>query len=177
MRRRFALLALLTLVLAGCAVGDSARYDAALSRWQVRPVGHYLLRTYDELGGHRCGQAVEVRDETLERVVSNTCAHPNLWTVDWLFRHVARSRQDDRRCSKLVAGIGCICHAASQVQVEYDAALGYPREITTWETWRAAWWEIGYWRYVVQSGQLPSCAVPAAGPQWRVVVRELRPLP
>jgi hypothetical protein len=76
-----------------------------------------------------------------------------------------------------VVGLGCVCQHAVETRVEYDPALGYPREIQTRQTWRANWQEQGYWHYAVRSRSLPDCTPPASAFFRRVVVVELRPLP
>jgi hypothetical protein len=173
---RFLPLTLIALALAGCGAPAGARYLAARERWQARPVGHYLLRTFEDVRGQRCAQAVEVRDESLVRVISNSCQHPNLWTVSWLFNHVANAQQGYAACA-LLDPSGCVCRYATEVEAAYDAALGYPREIVTRQTWQPDWRSMGYWRHAIASGGMPSCAPPVADPGWVVVVRELRPLP
>jgi hypothetical protein len=177
MRRQVILLAFLALILSGCGASAAMRYDAALRLWKAQPLAHYLLRTREEVGGHTCGQTVEIRGEVLERVVSNTCAHPNLWTVGWLFRHVQRASESSTSCAFFEPGTGCVCRRATDVQVVYDAVLGIPREITTRETSRPDWQSQAYYRYLLLHGRPPQCAPSATSPGWHILVREIRPLP
>jgi hypothetical protein len=176
MNHRLAL-ALLSLALAGCGALGGTPHDAALLRWQARPTAHYLLRTREEVGGRVCGQSVEVRDEKVLRILSDTCDHPTLWTVSWLFDYAAKSRVPFERCARYEPGVGCVCRDAIEVQAEYDPATGYPRVIVTRPIWRAAWQGVGYWHYTARNGALPNCTTPFSSPGRRVVVRELRPLP
>jgi hypothetical protein len=168
--------ALLALLLAGCGAVSEAQYTIALRRWQSRPVDHYLLRTYEEIRGRRCAQAVEVRDEQLVRIVSNTCQH-TLWTVSWLFTFASGSSEAFSACALLVPGVGCVCRYDTEVRATYDAVSGYPRQIHKREVWRVDWQSAAYWRYLATRGQPPTCTPPAVDPGRRVVVRELRPLP
>jgi hypothetical protein len=174
---RSALLALLALSLAGCGVPGGTLHDAALRRWQAQPIAHYLLRTGEEVGGHLCGQTVEVRDEAIVRILENTCTHPTLWTISWLFDYAGRSQAAVDRCARYESDTGCICRDAVDVQVDYEPAGSYPRSITTRQAWRAAWQGMGYWRYILRHAELPNCAPPFSDPGRRVMVREVRPLP
>lgn len=177
MRGRIVLLGLLALALAGCGALPDARYGAALRRWQARPLGHYLLRTYEEVGGQRCGQMVEVRGEQVIQILSNTCRHPTLWTVTWLFNRAGRGRPAYEACAKLAPGAGCVCRNTTELQATFDPALGYPSEIVERQSWRADWQSMDYWRYAIGNGALPNCTPPFNDPGNRVVVREIRPLP
>jgi hypothetical protein len=175
MTYRITLLALLALALAGC--GADTQHSAALRRWQTRPLRHYLLRTREEVRGTLCGQTVEVRDEQVLRILSDTCAHPTLWTVGWLFSYAERGQVAVDRCARYDPDAGCICRDAIELQVEYDPNLGYPRAITMRQIWVAAWLGTGYWSYLARHGTLADCTTPFNDSGRRVVVRELRPLP
>jgi hypothetical protein len=172
---RLAWMLLLVLALAGC--GADPRHAAALRRWEARPPTHYLLRTREEVRGKLCGQMVEVRDEQVLRILSDTCAHPTLWTVSWLFSYVERAAVPAERCARYEPDAGCVCRDAVDMQVEYDPALGYPRAITTRQIWSAAWQGLGYWSYLARHGALADCTAPFNDSGRRVVVRELRALP
>ncbi|HEX9370891.1 MAG TPA: hypothetical protein VF897_07780 [Roseiflexaceae bacterium] len=176
MAHRIALLALLMLILSGCGAVADARRAAALRRWQARPIAHYLLRTREDLGGQRCGQAVEVRGEELVRIVANTCPQPNLWAVSWLFTFVAKAQAAVETCARLDAGVGCVCRRSVDLEVTYDPSTGIPREIVTRQTWRAAWQSWAYWRYVARQAALPDCTPPFSDPGHRVT-SELQALP
>jgi hypothetical protein len=175
MIHRIALLVLLALALAGC--GADTRHNAALRRWQARPLTHYLLHTREEVRGKPCGQVVEVRDEKVVRIVSDTCAHPTLWTVTWLFNYVERAPMTVDRCVRYESDSGCVCSHDIEVRVEYDPQLGYPRAIATRQVWSAAWQGAGYWNYLARHGALADCTTPFNDIGRRVVVREIRPLP
>ncbi|HET9221346.1 MAG TPA: DUF6174 domain-containing protein [Roseiflexaceae bacterium] len=175
MDHRLVLLMLLALGLAGCRA--DSRHAAAQRRWEARPAAHYLLRTREDVRGKLCGQMVEVRDEQVVRILSDTCAHPTLWTVSWLFRYVERAGVAAERCARYEPGSGCVCRDAVEMQVEYDPTLGYPRTITTRQIWSAAWQDLGYWSYLARHGTLADCTAPFNDRGRRVVVRELRPLP
>lgn len=170
-------LALLALLLAGCSLPAALDDNAAQRRWQARPITHYLLRTTDIIGGITCEQSVEVRGEQLIQILGNTCQHPNLWTVSWLFHHASSARNPIDRCTLRDPAAGCLCRSATAVQVEYDPVHGFPRTIVVQQTWRANWQGAGYWLYTAQHIALPSCAPPVASPSSRVVVRELKLLP
>lgn len=169
--------ALLALALAGCGARPDARYDAALRRWQSQPIAHYSLHTREVVGGKPCAQIVEVRDEQIVRVINNTCQHPNLWTISWLFIFVAKSRTPVDRCALLDPAGGCVCRDDIDLQVEYEPARGYPSTIIARQTWRADWQGLGYWWYAARHLALPSCAPPFNDPGRRVVVRAFTPLP
>jgi hypothetical protein len=177
MIQRVAILTILTFALTDCGALGGSSYDEALRLWQARPLSHYLLRTYEVVGGHPCGQIVEVRDEALVRIISDTCQHPTLWTVSWLFNYAGKAHMAVERCARLALGAGCVCRDAVDLQVAYDPILGYPREIITRQTWQAAWQRPSYWMYVARHGKLPDCTPPFIDPGRQVVVRELRPLP
>jgi hypothetical protein len=168
----FALVALI-----GCGAPPGISHESARRLWEARLVHHYLLRVDDEARGIRCDQAIEVRGEEFERLVSSTCARPIPWTVSSLFIYAAWMRADAGRCVRQVVGVGCICRAEVQLQVVYDRALGYPREIQLRQSWRPTWGEQAYWRHAVQSRALPDCTPPATLITRRIVVTELRPLP
>lgn len=177
MRRHASLIVLFALALCGCLSTAAMRYDAALRQWRAQPLAHYLLRTREQIGGRTCGQTVEVRGEVLTRIVSNTCMHPQLWTVDWLFRHVERSSTPTQSCASFASGIGCVCRRAVELQVTYDQALGVPREITTRESASSDWLSQEYYRYLLLHGRPPQCGTAATSPVWHIVVREIRALP
>jgi hypothetical protein len=174
---RGALLALLALVMAGCGSLADTRHNAALRRWQAQPIGHYLLRTREEVGGRICGQTVEVRDEAVVQILNNTCTHPTLWTISWLFEYAARSQAAVERCARYESDSGCICRDAIDVQVEYEPALGYPGSITIRQAWQPAWQSTGYWRYILRHAELPNCTPPFSDLGRRITVRDIRPLP
>lgn len=174
---RACLCALLVLALAGCGAQADARYAAALRLWQSRPLAHYTLHTREIVGGRPCAQIVEVRDERLVRVLNNTCQHPNLWTISWLFTFVAKSSAPPDRCAQVDPSGGCVCRDAVDLQVEYDPTYGYPSTIVARQTWRADWQSMGYWWYSVRHLALASCASPFTDPGRRVVVREVKLLP
>jgi hypothetical protein len=82
-----------------------------------------------EVRGTLCGQTVDVRDEHVLRILSDTCAHPTLWTVGWLFSYAERGQVAVDRCAHYDPDAGCMCRDAIELQVEYDPNLGYPRDL------------------------------------------------
>lgn len=174
--RQLPIILIALLILAGCAAQASAHTAEAHARWQAAAPRHYLLRTREDVRGRICGQQVEIRDEQLVRILSNTCQHPNLWTVTWLFAFADPAGRAPDRCVQ-TSGTSCVCRASTEVEVEYDPALGFPRQIIARETWRADWQSLGYWRYAALHLGLPGCTPPVADPGRKVVVRELRVLP
>jgi hypothetical protein len=165
------------LALVGCGAPAGVGYDAALSAWSARPVGHYLLRIEESARGSSCEQALEVLAESPRRLVSSTCSRQNGWTVSSLFLYIAWTTADAGRCVRQVAGVGCICRAEADVRVEYDAALGYPRDVRIRRTWRSSWREQAFWRYLAQAGSLPDCTPPRNVSDRRITITELRALP
>lgn len=177
MKQRAALTLVLALALAGCGARQDYDLQAAIARWQARPLGHYQLDTTDVLGSRTCNQSVEVRDEQLVRVIDNTCQYPNLWAVSWLFHHTSRALAPPNTCALLDPVAGCICRTTAEVAVEYDPAYGYPRVIVVRPTWQAAWQGSGYWWYTLQHGALPNCTPPSVVPSEQVIVRQVISLP
>jgi hypothetical protein len=174
MPRWIALLVVGAVLLAGCAV---ERREAAQRRWEAQPIWHYALRTEVGFPNIRCEQEVEVLGERPGRVLSSSCARPSLWTVAALFDYIARLQSDAAGCARMVVGLGCVCRHAVEVAVEYDAALGYPRDIRATPIWRPNWQEQGYWRYAIQSRRLPDCTPPTVTSVRQLSVTSLRPLP
>jgi hypothetical protein len=171
------LITLAGMILGGCGIDIDTEHAAALRRWEAQPPPHYLLRTREEIGGQWCGQTVEVRNETVVAIRSNSCRHPTLWTASQLFRAIPAARSTDTRCSRFIDPIGCVCRDASEVQVEYDSVLGYPRTIIVRQTWRTFWEGGAFWRHLVERGHSPDCTPPFVDLGRQVIVRELRPLP
>jgi len=167
---------LLLALLAGCAL-DVGPQAAAERRWREQPEGHYLLRTVENLRGQRCAQAVEVRDGEVAAIVVNTCRHPSLWTVEWLFHRARMAESAFHTCALKIRQVGCVCRQRIEVEVQYDQARGFPRQIRSVQVWYPAWQEAGFWRRLAQTGAVPQCAPRAPDPGWTIRVRELRPLP
>lgn len=173
---RLVLLALALLAIAGCgAVSPGAAVYQR--RWQAHAIDHYLLSTRDQIGGQVCDQVVEVRGEQLVQIRNNTCRHPNIWTVGWLFAHIARAGQPAVGCALLDPVAGCVCRNAVSLQVEYDPALSFPREIIVRLAWQANWQSLAYWRATVLHGALPACVTPSNALSYTVVVHDITILP
>lgn len=176
MARGRSLLCALALLLAGCALGGGA-HAAALERWAARAEARYLLSTDERVRGRPCGQIVEVRDGAVVDIVSNTCGHPSLWTVEWLFHRARTAEAAPVTCARRLRGVGCVCSQRVAVEVEYDAERGYPRRIHSVQRWERAWGEAGFWRELARTASIPACVPPRADEGWTIEVRELRPLP
>ncbi|KPV51047.1 hypothetical protein SE17_23440 [Kouleothrix aurantiaca] len=172
--KRAAILFLLA-VLAGC--GPDTRSAAAQARWQSAPVPHYRLRTTDIIAGQSCDQTVEVRGETIVGILHNSCQHPNLWTVGWLFRAAEHAGTPAAPCAHSDPSAGCLCVYSAAARIQYDAALGFPREIDSQLSWAPNWQGFGYWSYAAQHLALPACTPPAPIASQHIVVHELKPLP
>jgi hypothetical protein len=168
------LAAVLVVLRASCGAAPR-EHAAALARWGQTAPTHYLLRTDDQLNGGQCSQLVEVRDELIVRILSNTCRYPSLWTVSWLFRKAAGAPQEP--CGRSIKGIGCVCRQQTVTSAEYDQRQGYPTRITITRTWRRSWSDAGLWRFLAQERSLPNCTLPQPGLDWTIVVREVRALP
>lgn len=170
-----ALALLLAMLCAGCAAPRD--HAAALARWRAFAPQHYILRTAEDVRGSRCGQIVAVRGEQLEQILSNTCRHPSLWTVSWLFRKAAPAGAPVEACVRSLRGLGCVCRQRVERQVTYDPQRGYPTRIRIVQTWHRAWADAGFWRALVALRAVPACVPATPDPGWTIVVRELRPIP
>jgi hypothetical protein len=170
--------AVLLLVAVWRASVPAPEHTTAAARWRAAPVPHYELRTREWIDTRVCGQRVEVRDETLVRIIADTCEHPTLWTVTWLHRFIERSQAVPvDRCARLVINTGCICTDAVELLVRYDHATGVPQDILRRQIWRHNWRSAEYWQYAIKYRELPDCTPPVPDLGRRVVVLELKPLP
>lgn len=171
----------MALVLLAAAIGvfvlPRRPLDLARQRWDEQGIDHYLLRTTENVRGLECVQTVEVRDEVIANIVLNSCQHPSLWTIDWLFRRAQNARGISDPCARSISGVGCVCRQQIELQVVYDEARGHPRELRITRSWRPAWADFSFWRFAAQSGALPACVSPVPDPGWTISVKEVRPLP
>ncbi|MFO7168862.1 MAG: DUF6174 domain-containing protein [Chloroflexota bacterium] len=130
--------------------------EEAQRRWSARPLDHYLLKIEDQyrLPSRmiRCLQDVEVRGETVVRVVQNTCRRP-AQTVSSLFQQII-AQSEPVRC----IAFGCACDLAVDLRATYDRQMGYPRSVSiSWVT-RPNWHHADFWHAGRQLGKMPRCS-------------------
>jgi hypothetical protein len=140
-------LALLALLLSGCAGMPSTGYAAALERWRSRPVSHYLLRVEEQIGRLACSQSVEVRHEQVVRLDHNSCPHV-VWTVDWLLMFASGTSKSPFVCLRQVPDVGCVCRRDFELEVTYDQTLGYPHQIIQRPVAHVNWGATAAWFYL-----------------------------
>src|SRR5262245_29283076 len=164
------LLGLITGLVLGCSgLGvltwpalPSVRQAEALDRWAQRPFERYQMSLRDNGGANPCEFSVEVRGETVTRVIRNTCAPRIRWTVNFLFRRIEALQRASSDCVKASQGYSCLCRSAIEMSVQYDSVHGYPRALSSWMRWQPNWSNGNYWRYAIAHAQLPSCDAPFA---------------
>jgi hypothetical protein len=123
----------------------------AQETWAARQPSHYRMTVeQDGLGGFPiCQQQVEVKDETIVRVLSNTCESGDIsgepLTISQIFA-LFRADAIDRTCGPN----GCSCDGIIQVDATYDPIVGYPRWIETKLV--PDWLNVSYWQVHLTGG-------------------------
>ena len=141
---------------------------AAERRWAERPFSHYELVVAAGVG---CQLGVEVRDEQAIRVFHpSSCGYPAR-TVKDLFDMVKRNKPVTYNCTYF----RCACRQSLDVYAVYDPQWGYPMRIAVGLRRQANLQHPDFWRYLLTSKRLPSCARVADVEIVRVV--SLTPLP
>jgi hypothetical protein len=147
---------------------------SAKNRWTASSTSHYRLsfsQEYSSPGGRRrCGQVVEVHDDTVVAVLQNSCDFPG-WTVTQLFRQIGVVR------SIPCVLYGCACDLVSNERIVYDPGLGYPRTIGASWMVRPNWSNPDYWKLMWSTGKPPRCAASDTGFSRTITVTLLAPIP
>jgi hypothetical protein len=176
--RRHLLLAAAMAALVSCAAlglalqrapSQAQSLAAARALWDRRPFSRYRMATEHTGGLGTCRQDVEVRDERVIAVLSNTCPRSPM-TVTNLFVEIERYILTiGGQCGPN----GCDCDGPIGVDVIYDSRLGYPRQLEVRSKPELRWRYLAYWRRVLSGG---GCTlVGFGGPAIEVVA--LTPLP
>jgi hypothetical protein len=154
----FAAALLACALLAPAAGGPAYASDlaAAKARWAARPFSAYRLVVREQTNASSCRQAVEVRDEKIDRVLENRCVRLPSWTVTNLFTWAEQSSDPASRCYP--SAITCVCHKTYSLRADYDPLLGYPRSIIHAWSLRLNWAYLGHWKRLWRTGELPACA-------------------
>lgn len=132
-----ALAALALLVLLIYQPTSASQLAEARSRWAARPFTRYrlIVERSDGLSGV-CDYAIEVTGQAVTTVSHNTCVEPPE-TVDGLLGWIERTNANPP-CGPN----GCACDGPILAQADYDAQLGYPREIVVSTTPSARSWNL-----------------------------------
>jgi hypothetical protein len=152
----------------GRSPASDGQLAAAERLWAQRPFSHYQLVV---AAGPSCELGVEVRDEQAVQVFHpSSCGYP-VRTVKDLFDMVKRNKPVTHNCTYF----RCACRQSIDVYASYDQQWGYPVRIAVWLRREANLQHLDFWRYVLNSKKLPSCARVADVEIVRVV--SLTPLP
>ena len=176
--RRYLLLATTIVALLSCAaVGLALQWApsqeqslaAARALWDRRPFSRYRMVTEHTGGLETCRQDVEVWDERVVAVLSNTCPRSPMTVVN-LFLEIERYILTiGGQCGPN----GCACDGPIGVDVVYDSRLGYPRRLKVRSKPEQRWQYPAYWRRLLSGG---GCTlIGFDGPAIEVV--SLTPLP
>ncbi|MBX3086334.1 MAG: hypothetical protein KF716_32155 [Anaerolineae bacterium] len=60
-------------------------FEAAKAKWEADPLAHYRIRVRNGTGARTCEQDIEVRDEQVIRVFTDTCRDKRKLTITSLF--------------------------------------------------------------------------------------------
>ncbi len=153
---------------------------AARQRWATRPFLHYRM-VLRRQGWGSCQQDVEVYNEQVVKITSNTCRRDNPRSVSDLFAEIERYLRPPEAgmyCRNGLAWHGCACYIPYTVTNVYNSRLGYPETIkVSWGAYAPNRWHIDYWHYLVANWREPACGGPLEPPGKHLVVFELKPLP
>ena len=105
------------------------QFREARRLWDARSFRHYRLSANFSTNWAQCHYDIEVRDDSIERVVGVTCLSAesaHTLTVDGIFRHFERYANE-----RICAANGCYCDGTYVLRATYDPTWGYPQRITT----------------------------------------------
>ena len=105
------------------------QFREARRLWDARSFRHYRLSANFSTNWAQCHYAIEVRDDTIQRVVGVTCLSAesaHTLTVDGIFRQFERYANE-----RICAANGCYCDGTYVLRATYDPTWGYPQRITT----------------------------------------------
>jgi hypothetical protein len=142
--------------LAPLSRGADGGLAAARSRWTARPFSRYQIVVQEDTNSSSCRQAIEVREERIERVLQNRCGRLPSWTVSNLFTWVEQTDAATTRCYP--STVTCVCYAVYSLRADYDPLLGYPHSMTYAWHLRLNWTYLGHWKRLWRTGELPACA-------------------
>jgi hypothetical protein len=178
------LIAIVLMALAGSffwQIGTQARaLDAARTRWQAQPIGHYRIAVR-MLGWGACRQEATVRNERVASIAENGCRYFSPRTVSNLFTEIERflrSPEIGSACRRGLPGRGCACFARYHVSAIYNQQRGFPEMVqVTWGRYEPNRLHLDYWRYLFGNLHEPRCGGPVDPPGRHLVVELLEPLP
>jgi hypothetical protein len=178
--RRALIAGLAILFLSGALLGARAwpqlpselRADAQ-QRWATRPFAAYRVALRIEYWNRVCFQELEVHGELVRRVVSDTCLTSSfsMMTVPRLYEMSQRLEQAP---SCYPDGQPCACRLRRIGKIEYDARLGYPRQIVYRREALPNWTHLDFWRHLWLQRDLPTCGTSRT---LRIAVISFVPLP
>ncbi|HMP40804.1 MAG TPA: hypothetical protein PKA05_10525 [Roseiflexaceae bacterium] len=139
------------------AIGARA---AAAQRWETRTFSSYTITLRAEIRGLVCTQQLEVNNNRVLRVISNTCqaAWLDHMTVEQLFAlgdEVAAIPA--ARCFPSVRN--CPCERVfTRREIFYHAEFGFPEMIMARSEMRPSWSSADYWRWAWEQREAPACS-------------------
>jgi hypothetical protein len=130
---------------------NASRIRAAKTLWHDHALPHYRLIVQTDPA---CVLSIEVRSEAVTQIDhQDSCLHPARTVTD-LFALIDRGQ-----LSEPCFFAGCACRMNVMTYATYDPHYGYPRTISMRNERVANWWMAGFWKYVVNYGHLPGCAL------------------
>jgi hypothetical protein len=178
---RQALIAGLVLFVLSCALLGARAWPqlpselraAAQSRWAARPFAAYRVGLRVEYWNRVCFQEIEVRDERVRRVISDTCLTSSfsMMTVPRLYQMSERLEQAPTCYADAQP---CACRLMRIGKIEYDPRLGYPSQIVYRREAQPNWTHLDFWKHLWQQRELPACGTSRTT---RIIVISFAPLP
>ena len=137
----------------------------ARSRWQARSFDQYQLSVEYTSSLGRCRQTVEVADNQIVQVATNSCLYPAKTTVAELFAMIEPYVR-----SQPCGPNGCACDGHMTADVLYDPQFGFPQKIVIHSQIAGRWMHLDYWRNLWENHGRLRCAVAGyRGPHLDVV--------
>lgn len=131
-------------------VETSAPLVAARKQWGMRPFSGYRLVI--EETAINCRQDVDVKNEVVTRLFSDTCRTVP-WTVTGLFTIAERNHSTRYQCVDL----GCACDTIMTAHVVYDPQNGYPTRLDFHWTTALNLRHPDFWRALITKRAIPAC--------------------
>jgi hypothetical protein len=147
-------------------------FERAREHWEAQPIERYRLII--DRPPINCKQDVEVRNERIVRVLTDTCPI-RLLTVEDLFDRIAMlDGLDTERFSP--SGV-CACSSVLNAEVMYHPDLGYPVRVGITDRRTLDWSKQACWRHMLREGGLPECDASFIASKPRITEISLIPLP